>query len=58
MLIAQGLGEYGSLSGGGFSGIANLFENAEYAILDGGPVTWAALFFGVFVVWFVFLRAR
>ncbi len=58
MLIAQGLGEYGALSGGGFSGIANFFENVEYAIRDGGPATWVAVFFGVVVVWFVFLRAR
>jgi len=58
MLIAQGLGEYGTLSGGGFSRIANFLDNVEYTIRDGGPVTWAALFFGVFVVWFVFLRAR
>jgi hypothetical protein len=57
MLIAQGLGEYGTLSGGGFSGIANLLENVEYTIRDGGPAMWMAMFFGVLVIWF-FLRAR
>ena len=57
MLIAQGLGEYGAVSGGVFSGIASLFDNVEYTIRDGGPGTWAAILFGVFVVWF-FLRAR
>jgi hypothetical protein len=56
MLIAQGLGEY-AVSSGGFSQIANFLENVEYTIRDGGPVTWVAIVFGVFVVWF-FLRAR
>jgi len=56
MLIAQGLGEY-AVSSGGFSRIANLLENVEYTIRDAGPATWAAMFFGVLVVWF-FLRAR
>jgi hypothetical protein len=55
MLIAQGLGEYGALSSGG---IANLFDNVEYAIRDAGPATWAAVFFGVLLIWFFFLRAR
>jgi hypothetical protein len=58
MLIAQGLGEYGAVSGGGFSGIANLLENVEYTIREGGPATWVAMFLGAFVIWFVFLRAR
>lgn len=58
MLIAQGLGEYGAVSGGGFSGIANLLENVEYTIRDGGPGTWVVIVLGAFVVWFVFLRAR
>ena len=58
MLIAQGLGEYGALSGGGFSGIANFLDNVEYAIRDGGPAMWVAVLFVVVVVWFVFLRAR
>jgi hypothetical protein len=57
MLIAQGLGEYGTLSGGGFSQIANFLENVEYTIREGGPATWVAMFFGVLLVWF-FLRAR
>jgi hypothetical protein len=56
MLIAQGLGEYGALSGS--SGLTNLFDNLEYTIRDAGPGTWMAIFFGVVVVWFFFLRAR
>lgn len=57
MVIAQGLGEYGALTGG-FSGIANLLEDVEYTIRDAGPTAWVAMFFGVFVLWFVFLRRR
>ena len=56
MLIAQGLGEY-AVSSGGFSRIANLLENVEYTIRDGGPATWVTIFFGLLVVWFL-LRAR
>jgi hypothetical protein len=55
MLIAQGLGEYGALSGGG---LANFFDNIEYSIRDGNPTTWAAIFCGVVVIWFFFLRTR
>jgi hypothetical protein len=58
MLIAQGLGEYGALSGGASSGIANLIDNVEYTIRDAGPGTWAAIFLSVLFVWFFFLRAR
>jgi hypothetical protein len=58
MLIAQGLGEYGALSGSGSARIANLLDNVEYAIRDAGPATWVAVLFGVVVVWFVFFRAR
>jgi hypothetical protein len=58
MLIAQGLGEYGALSGGVSSGIANLMDNVEYTIRDAGPGTWAATFLGVLLIWFFFLRAR
>ncbi len=57
MLIAQGLGEYGALSGGG-SSIASLLDNVEYAIRDAGPNTWIVVFFGVLAVWFFFVRAR
>jgi len=55
MLIAQGLAEYGALSSGG---IAYFFDNVEYAIRDAGPGTWVAVFFGVLLIWFFFLRAR
>jgi hypothetical protein len=64
MLLAQGLGEYGALSGGlsggggGFSRLADVFDNLEDAIRDAGPTAWVAIFFGVFVLWFVFFRSR
>jgi hypothetical protein len=57
MLMAQGLGEYGALSGGA-SGMTNLFDNIEYALRDGGPGTWAAIAFGLLVIWFVFFRSH
>lgn len=57
MLMAQGLGEYGALSGGG-AGLSNLFDNIEYTIRDAGTGTWIVVGFGLLVVWFVFFRAR
>ena len=57
MLMAQGLGEYGALSGG-VSGITNLFENIEYTIREGGPSTWAMIGLGLLVLWFMFFRTR
>jgi len=58
MLMAQGLGEYGALTGGGASGLANLMDNLEYSIRDAGPTAWAAIFIGVLAVWFLFVRRR
>ena len=57
MLIAQGLGEYGALSGGS-SGLAELIDRVEYAVRDTTPGTWLAVFAVVLVVWFVFFRSR
>lgn len=56
MLIAQSLGEYGALTGGG--GIADFFDNLEYTIRDAGPTTWFVVVLGGLLVWFFFLRAR
>jgi hypothetical protein len=60
MLLAQGLGEYGAVSGGGggFSGLVDLLDNVEYTVRDAGPTAWFAIVFGVLVLWFVFLRRR
>jgi hypothetical protein len=56
MLIAQGLGEYGALAGGGSSGFRDFLGNLEYTMRDADPSTWVAVLFGVVVLWFVFLR--
>ena len=56
MLIAQGLGEYGALAGGGSSGIRDFLGNLEYTLRDANPSTWVAVLFGVVVLWFVFRK--
>ena len=56
MLIAQGLGEYGALSGGS-SSLADIFDRVEYAVRDTTAGTWVAVFAVVLVVWFLF-RSR
>ena len=57
MLIAQGLGEYGALSGGS-SGLADMLDRMDYSVRHATPSTWVALFAGFLVVWFVFFRSR
>ena len=57
MLLAQGLGEYGALSGG-LSGMANLIDAAEDTFGNLEPTTWVLIFIGVLVIWFVFFRTR
>jgi hypothetical protein len=57
VLIAQGLGEYGALSGGGTS-LSELIDRVDYAVRDTTPSTWVAVFAVVLVVWFVFFRSR
>jgi hypothetical protein len=56
MLIAQGLGEYGALAGGGSSGLRDLLGNLEDTMRDADPSMWLAVLFGLVVLWFVFLR--
>jgi hypothetical protein len=56
MLMAQGLAEYGALSGGGSSAISNFLDTVDYAVRDAGPTTWVAAVFGVIVLWFVCFR--
>ena len=58
MLIAQGLGEYGALTGGGGSGLAEILDRMEYSVSHATPSTWVAMFVGFLVVWFVFFRSR
>lgn len=57
MLLAQGLSEYGALTGVA-SGLGNFFENIEYTIRDAGLSGWTMIGFGVFVLWFLLLRKR
>jgi hypothetical protein len=58
MLIAQGLGEYGALAGGGGSsgGLRGFLDTVEYTIRDTEPSTWIYVCVGFLVVWFLFLR--
>jgi hypothetical protein len=57
MLIAQGLGEYGALAGGGSSGgLGAVLDNIQYTIRDAEPTTWIYVCVGLLVLWFVFLR--
>jgi hypothetical protein len=56
MLIAQGLGEYGALTGGGSSGFGTVLENLEYTIRRADVPTWVLVSVGVFALWFLFFR--
>ena len=58
MLIAQGLGEYGALSGGEGSGLADMLDRLEYSMSHASSSTWVAVFAGFLIVWFVFFRSR
>ena len=62
MLFAQGLGEYGSLSGGGSGGVSSVLSDIVAAIEDAirnpTPKTWVAVGAFCFVMWFVFIRRR
>ena len=57
MVIAQGLAEYGALSGGG-SSLADFIDRVDYAVRDATPATWVTVFAVVLVAWFVFFRVR
>jgi hypothetical protein len=56
MLIAQGLGEYGALAGGGSSGLGRVLLDLENMIRDAEPSTWILVSVGLLAVWFLFLR--
>ena len=57
MLIAQGLGEYGALSGGS-SGLGDLLDRMDYSVRHATSSTWVVVFAGFLIVWFVFFRSR
>jgi hypothetical protein len=56
MLIAQGLGEYGALTGGGSSRLGELLDTVAYSVRDAEPSTWILVSVGLLVVWFLFIR--
>jgi hypothetical protein len=56
MLIAQGLGEYGALAGGGSSRLGEVVDNIEYTLRGWEPSTWVLVSVGLLALWFVFLR--
>ena len=56
MLVAQGLGEYGSLASGGSSRLGEILGNLEYTIQRAEPSTWVLVSVGVLAVWFLFFR--
>jgi hypothetical protein len=56
MLIAQGLGEYGALTSGGSSRVAEVLDNIQYSIGAMEPSTWILVSVGLLAVWFLFMR--
>jgi hypothetical protein len=56
MLIAQGLGEYGALAGGGSSRVAEVLDNIQYTVRGAEPSTWILVSVGLLAVWFLFFR--
>jgi hypothetical protein len=58
MLLAQALGEYGALTGGGgvVAGLADALSTIEDTARHTEPSTWAFVGGGLFLLWFVFLR--
>ncbi len=56
MLIAQGLGEYGALAGGGSSWFREVVDNLEYTFGGTQPSTWILVSVGVLALWFLFFR--
>ena len=59
-MLSQGLGEYGTLSGGGgmLGGLADTLSTIEDTVRDTEPRTWVIVAIGLFVLWFLFLRTR
>ena len=56
MLIAQGLGEYGALSGGLASTVEAWGAVVEGQLRQTEPLTWLAIAACAAFVWFVFFR--
>lgn len=55
-MIAQGLGEYGALAGGGSSRVAEVLDNIQYTVRGAEPSTWILVSVGLLAAWFLFFR--
>ena len=60
MMLAQGLGEYGALSGGGgaSSSLPPVLAAIENTVRDVEPRTWIIVSVSAVLFWFLFLRRR
>jgi hypothetical protein len=60
--MAQGLGEYGGIAGGGASnvssGLGDIASTIEDALRNPTPKTWIGVAIFFFVLWFIFIRRR
>ncbi len=59
-MLAQGLGEYGAVGGGGgaFSSLASALEAIEDTVRNAEPRTWIIASVSAVLFWFLFLRKR
>ena len=60
--MAQGLGEYGAIAGGGSGGVSStlheIVSTIEDALRNPTPKTWIGIAIFLFILWFLFLRRR
>jgi hypothetical protein len=59
--MAQGLGEYGGITGGGSgisSGLSDIASAIEDALRNPTPKTWIGIAIFFFILWFIFIRRR
>ena len=60
--MAQGLGEYGAVAGGGSddmsSRLRDIASTIEDALRNPTPKTWIGIAIFLFILWFLFIRRR
>jgi hypothetical protein len=61
--MAQGLGEYGRVAGGGSGGdvssaLHDIASTIEDALRNPTPKTWIGIAIFFFILWFIFIRRR
>jgi len=60
--MAQGLGEYGAVAGGGSGDVSSrlrdIASTIEDALRNPTPKTWIAIAVFLFILWFLFIRRR